>query len=245
MANPGNFFISVAAPAYNESEVIAEVVKEWVRVLEEQGHDWEIIIADDGSTDGTADIIRSLGRDNVRVVAVEGDHGYGPALSQALQAAGGDYIVTLDSDGQFRLSDFPPLLAKLLDENLDLVSGRRRGKKDKWTMVLSDRILNLVVRVLFCTRLRDTNCALKVFRKEVASSVKIEAAGIATPTELVVRAARQGFRLGEHPVDHLARLGGKGKFRILKSGFHFLAFALYLRLRFWLEDWKVIRKDRS
>jgi dolichol-phosphate mannosyltransferase len=234
--------ISVASPAYNEAETIAAVVQEWVRTLEGSGRSWEIVVTDDGSTDGTGPALAALGDPRVRVIRLESNHGYGGALACSIEAARGRYVVTIDSDGQFDLGDSLPMIARLEAENLDFINGRRMGKKDTAVKVAADRILNLMVRALFPTGLRDTNCALKAMTRDAARRIRIEAMGFPTPTEMVLRAARLGQSIGEAPVQHRARAGGESKLVAWRSAFSFLAYLLYLRGQFFLEDRAVIRK---
>jgi glycosyltransferase involved in cell wall biosynthesis len=236
--------ISVVSPAFNEAEVIADVVKEWIEVLEEDGRDWEIVITDDGSSDGTSEALKKLDEPRLRVVRFETNHGYGYALSAAMAAAKGEYQVTIDSDGQFDLRDFPGLLKKLESEGLDLVTGYRLKKDDTFVKVAGDRVLNLIVRILFWLNLKDTNCALKVMKRDVAKAINIEAISFPTPTEIVVRASQMGFRVGEAPVNHRERAGGQSKLKVLRGSFEFLIFLSYLRSQLFLIKWKLIQGSK-
>ncbi len=245
MKEPRQPLISVVSPAFNEAETIADVVKEWIRVLDENGSGWEIVITDDGSTDGTGEILQELNEPRLQVIRFERNHGYGHALSAAQAAASGQYHVTIDSDGQFDLKEFPALLEKLKKEGHDLVTGYRRKKGDTVIKVVGDRILNLIVRILFGLDLTDTNCALKVMKREVADAINIEAMGFPTPTEIVVRAAYMGYRIAEAPVNHLPRMGGKSKLGALRSSVEFLVFLAYLRVQISLTKWRVIREKKA
>jgi glycosyltransferase involved in cell wall biosynthesis len=161
--------LSLAAPCYNESEGITEVTEEWNAVLDGFPAPSEIVLCNDGSTDGTAAVLERLqGRfERLRVVSFDKNGGYGRALSAAIDATRGEFVATLDSDGQFDARDALALLRVLEERNLDCVTGFRRKKQDRLVRVLADRALNLIVRSLFRLRLRDTNCALKVARGEV------------------------------------------------------------------------------
>jgi len=237
--------ISVVSPAYNEEEVIVEVVKDWIRVLDEDGSDWEIVIVDDGSSDRTGEMLLGLSDPRLRVIRFEQNMGYGRALSSALAEARGRYRVTIDSDGQFDLRDFKPLLCRLEESGLDLVTGYRRKKQDTFLKVAVNRILKLIVRLTFRISFRDTNCALKVLTEEVSRKVRIEASGFPTPTEIVVRAAHMGYKVGEGPVDHRPRTGGKSKLGVLSTGLSFFLFLAYLRLQLFLIDRGVIKKEKE
>jgi dolichol-phosphate mannosyltransferase len=237
--------VSVVSPAYNEEEVIVEVVKDWIRVLDEDGSDWEIVIVDDGSTDRTGELLLGLSEPRVRVIRFERNRGYGPALSAALAEARGRYRVTIDSDGQFDLGDYKPLLRLLEESGLDLVTGYRRRKQDTFLKVAVNRMLKLIVQLVFRTGLRDTNCALKVLTGEVSRKVRIEATGFPTPTEIIVRAAHMGYKMGEGPVDHRPRAGGKSKLGVLSTALSFSLFLAYLRLQLFLIDRGVIKEEKK
>ncbi len=234
--------VSVVAPAYNEAESIAGVVRDWIQVLEGAGVSWEIVISNDGSSDNTGEVLKGMGEPRLRVLEFENNGGYGHALSQAMRAARGDYVVTIDSDGQFDLADFPPLLGQLKEGGLDLVTGYRRKKKDSLIKVAADRVLNLIVRMTFGLSLRDTNCALKVMTKKAAHEIEIEARGFPTPTEIVAKASMCGMKLGEGPVEHRERAAGQSKLKAFQSALDFLQFLFYLRLQFFLAKRGVLQR---
>ncbi|HZJ72570.1 MAG TPA: glycosyltransferase family 2 protein [Planctomycetota bacterium] len=223
--------LSVAAPCYNEAESIEAVVARWDEVLAKAPLSSEIVLCNDGSTDGTAAVLERLQRrfPRLRVVSFEQNGGYGRALSAAIDATRGEHVVTIDSDGQFELADGLALLEELQRGGHDCVTGWRMGKKDNLFRVAMDRGLNLLVRALFGVRLRDTNCALKVARGEVLRGLRIEARGYPTPTEIVVRLAAKGCKVGEKGVSHLPRAGGASKLHPWRTAWSMFRFLLYLR----------------
>ena len=225
--------LSVAAPCFNEAESIASVVAEWNGVLESLGLESEISLCNDGSTDATAEILEELQKKypRLRVVSFEKNGGYGRALSAAIRATRGERVVTMDSDGQFDLADVKPLLAALEQHGYDCVTGFRRKKQDSFFRVIADRGLNLLVRGLFGVRLRDTNCAMKLAKGELLRSLRIEARGYPTPTEMLIRLHAQGCRIGEVGVDHRERFGGASKLHPWRTAWSMLRFLLYLRLK--------------
>jgi len=223
--------LSVAAPCFNEQESIAAVVAEWDAVLASIPRNTEIVLCNDGSTDGTAAALEGLQRKHprLRVVSFEKNGGYGRALSAAIDATRGEHVVTIDSDGQFELADGLALLEELERGGHDCVTGWRMGKKDNLFRVGMDRGLNLLVRGMFGVRLRDTNCALKVAKGSVLRGLRIEARGYPTPTEIVVRLAAKGCRVGEKGVAHLPRAGGASKLHPWRTAWSMFRFLLYLR----------------
>jgi glycosyltransferase involved in cell wall biosynthesis len=235
-------FLSVVAPAYNEEETIEAVIRDWERVLERSNYTSEIVIGNDGSTDGTRKILDGLMKDyaNLRVVHSQENGGYGDALFKAIYASRGEYVVTLDSDGQFELSDYHNLLKECIKNKYDVVTGYRMGKKDTLLRVLADRILNLIVRSLFRLRLKDTNCALKLFKGELIRNIKPEASFYPTPTEILIRLREQKARIGEVGICHKKRKGGQSHLKLVKTGVDMFMFLIYMRFKLFLSRARII-----
>jgi glycosyltransferase involved in cell wall biosynthesis len=234
-------FLSIAAPAYNERENIEHVIADWQSVFARDGIQGEVVIGDDGSTDGTKDVLRELQSrfDNLVVVDHPVNQGYGCALSSAIARSKGEYVLTIDSDGQFDAGEYTLLLAEM-EKRYDVVTGYRHRKQDNLLRVIADRVLNLIIRVLFRLPLRDTNCALKLFKGDVARQLAIEAQGYPTPTELLVRAQTLGYRIGETGITHLERAGGTSKLKAFRTSWHMLLFLAYLKYKQVLFKMKVI-----
>ena len=226
-----NVALSVVAPVYNEAEAIEEVVRSWVRILSGIPMISEIVLANDGSTDETTSILEQLSREfpSLKVVSYSPNRGYGYALKAAIQASQGDLVITLDSDGQFDLADFPRLLQLYRNQDLDFVTGYRVKKADSLMRVIAGRGLNLIVQALFPVSLRDTNCAMKLIRGDLASNLNIEESGYPTPTEITVKLVVLGAKTGEEGVTHSERLKGQSKLRFLRTSISTFRFLLYLR----------------
>ena len=225
-------FLSITAPAYNEREVIERVIADWESVFARNGIHGEIVIGDDGSTDGTKDILRELqgGFDNLVIVDNPINRGYGYALSTAIARSSGKYVLTIDSDGQFDAGEYTLLLAEM-SKGYDIVTGYRRHKRDQLLRVVADRVLNFLIRILFHLPLRDTNCALKLFKGDVARRLTIEARGYPTPTELLVRAQTLGYCIGEAGITHRERAGGASKLKAFRTSWQMLLFLTYLKYK--------------
>jgi dolichol-phosphate mannosyltransferase len=223
--------LSVAAPCFNEEEGIEAVVTEWDAVLATRPEPTEIVLCNDGSTDGTAQVLERVSASvpRLRVVTNPTNGGYGRALSSAIAATRGEYVVTIDSDGQFDLADAFALLADLERGGYDGVTGWRMGKKDSALRVVADRCMNLLVRTMFGVQLRDTNCAIKVVKGDLLRALRIEARGYPTPTEICLRLAARGYRLGERGVTHRERAAGMSKLHPWRTAWGFLRFLFYLR----------------
>jgi glycosyltransferase involved in cell wall biosynthesis len=224
-------WLSIAAPCFNEAEAIAGVVAEWDAILAAVPHPTEIVLCNDGSTDGTADVLAGLMAryPRLRVVSHPKNGGYGRALGAAIAATRGTYVATIDSDGQFDVADAVALASDLDRGGGDGITGFRLGKKDSAFRVLADRGMNLLVRAMFGVRLRDTNCALKVVRGDLLRGLPIEARGYPTPTEICIRLEARGHRLGERGVTHRERAAGFSKLHPWRTAWSFFRFLVYLR----------------
>jgi len=171
--------------------------------------------------------VPAIGR--LGALLVKTHHDFDP--QRFIAATRGTYVVTIDSDGQFDLADAFALVEELERGGYDGVTGWRMGKKDSAFRVLADRCMNLIVRMLFGTRLRDTNCAIKVVRGDVLRGLRIEARGYPTPTEICLRLEARGVRLGELGVTHRERAAGFSKLHPFRTAWSFLRFLFYLRMK--------------
>jgi len=225
--------LSVCAPAYNEREGIEAVVRDWMRVAAGFGRPVEIVITNDGSSDGTGELLDRLAAElkTLRIVHLARNGGYGRALGAAIAASRGRHVATIDSDGQFDLADAKNLLERAEKENWDLVTGYRVAKKDSLLRVFANHGQNLLVGILCGVRLRDSNCALKVARGDLLRDLRLESTGYPLPTEICVRFHARGLRIAEAPVAHRERPAGESKLRFLRTSWRMLVFLFYLRKR--------------
>ncbi|HBY97275.1 MAG TPA: hypothetical protein DEP84_25610 [Chloroflexi bacterium] len=231
-----DIFLSICAPAYNEEESIGQVVRDWERVLAETDVTGEIVIGNDGSTDRTGEILTRLQAEfpNLVVVSHAVNGGYGRALRSAIRASRGRFVLTIDSDGQFDAGEWQALYEEMERGGFDLVTGYRHSKRAGAVHVLADRGLNRLIRLLFGLNLRDTNCALKLFKGEVVRVLGGEAMGYPTPTEFHIRAQTLSFRTGEVRITHRERSGGATKLKAFKTSWQMALFLLYLKFKQWL-----------
>lgn len=236
--------LSVVAPVYNEEQVIEKAVRYWFEVLKKNGISHEVVLGDGGSNDKTLEILERLGKEhtNLKVTHAPQPSGYGNALFSAVYATKGEYVVMLDSDGQFDLADYAPMLEKLRRENLDVVTGYRIRKEDSFVRVFADRVLNLIVRIMFGLRQKDTNCALKVFKGDVIRRMRIEARAWPTPTEIMIRLNAFGYNVGEMGIKHHPRGGSETKLRVVRTGIEMLCFLFYMKFKLRLYRKMVINK---
>ena len=235
MTGDTNIFLSVVAPAFNEETTIGTVVREWLDVLMQEEKTWEIIVTNDGSTDNTDGILTTLASEHneITVISLPSNQGCGYALREAILRARGRYVVSIDSDGQFDLSEYGRLLKKL-DEGYDIVTGFRHKKIDSTLRVFLDRVLNLLVRIFFGVSLKDTNCALKIYKQACLRQISIDSRGYTIPTEILIKAQAQGFRIGEMGITHRERPRGESKLRAFKVSWQMILFFSYLKLKLYL-----------
>lgn len=205
---PYRTFLSLCMPAYNEECNIQDTLDAAVAVLPEFVQRFEVIVVDDGSVDNTGPIVADYAaRDpRVRLVSHERNRGYGAALTSGLRAGRGDLIAFTDSDGQFSLLDLPALLAQL--KGSDVVAGYRFRRADHWVRRFNAWAWNWLIRTLLGIRVRDLDCAFKLFRREVVEALQLTATGAGINAEIMAQCARSGLRISETPVTHYPRYYG-------------------------------------
>jgi dolichol-phosphate mannosyltransferase len=222
------FGLTLVLPAYNEADAIAHTVRAAVAALDDMAIDFEVLVVDDGSTDETAAVVAAEARvlPRVRVVSLGRNAGYGAALRRGFQEARFDRVAFTDADGQFDLRELSRLLPRATD--FDLVCGYRIDRQDHWTRIFYSRGYNLLVRALLGTRVRDCDCALKIFRRDQVLALGLESEDFFINAELLTRARLAGHTVTEVGVSHLPRVRGQSKVSILHI---FPVFAALIR--FW------------
>ena len=167
--------ISVIAPVFNEKENLISFTDSVKKTMNDLGQEWELIIIDDGSTDGSADLIKELSmHPRVRSLILSKNYGQTTAIQAGFDNALGKFFVTLDSDLQNDPKDIPALLQKLIDENLDLVVGWRKDRKDNYFLRnFPSMIANRLIANITGVKLHDYGCSLKAYRAEVLREVRL------------------------------------------------------------------------
>jgi len=202
-------FLSVVLPAYNESENIEKTVRDTVSHIEGRFADYEIIVVNDGSIDGTREIVERLSLSNPRVVLENNpvNLGYGSALRSGFDRASLDYIFFMDSDGQFDIRDIDRLLPYI--EDYDVIVGYREKRADPFIRSLNTWLYQLYIRLLFGLKLRDMDCAFKLLPKNAYNAIKpIKSGGALFSAEFLIKLEKKGFKIKEVPVRHFSRRFG-------------------------------------
>jgi glycosyltransferase involved in cell wall biosynthesis len=202
--------ISVVVPVYNEEPSLRDLVDELAQALDALGEAWEVIVVDDGSTDGTFATLAQLNseRPGVRVVRLRRNAGKAAALDAGFTEAEGNVVVTIDGDGQDDPAEIAALLTKL-DEGYDLVAGWKSTRRDPFARRFVSRIFNGVTGRVSGLRLHDMNCGLKAMRAEVLEDIRLYGE---LHRFLPVLAHYRGFRVTETPVNHRQRRHGRSRY---------------------------------
>jgi glycosyltransferase involved in cell wall biosynthesis len=201
--------LSAVVPLHDEAPNVAAVVHGLRAVLPEVADRWELVLVDDGSRDGTADVIDALAAEDaaVRVVRHARNRGYGAAIRTGFAAARYAWLFLMDGDGQFDPRELPLLCAARADA--DAVVGWRMRRADPWIRRANTAAWNRLVRTLFRLPVRDVNCAFKLLRREALGDAAPAADGAMVSTELLARLRQRGARIVEVPVTHLPRRAGR------------------------------------
>ena len=206
---------SVVVPFYNESENLPRLIREIDAMLRAMEKPAEIILVDDGSTDGFAQFPTSPSF-QIRWLHIDQNSGQSAAMYYGMQEARGEFIILMDADLQNDPMDAPKMLSKLENENLDLVTGVRLHRNDTFVRRLSSSIANTVRGALLQDHTTDTGCTLKVLRSRVAKRLP-GWNGMHRFIPALILAA--GYKIGEMPVEHRARHAGVSKVAGTKRAF--------------------------
>ena len=198
--------VSVVIPCLDEAETIAECVTSARTVLDENGLDGEVIVVDNGSTDGSGQLARAAGA----IVVDEPRRGYGSAYLAGLSAAQGDYVVMLDADLTYDFREIPRFVQSL-DEGAQLVVGNRMSSIAPGAMPFLSRLGNPLLsgflNVLHRTNIRDVHCGMRALRRDVLPALNLRTVGMEFASEMVIRATRERLDVRELPIELHPRVG--------------------------------------
>jgi glycosyltransferase involved in cell wall biosynthesis len=203
-------FVSVVIPVYNERESVRPLSEELLQVLRGLGRRIEVLFVDDGSTDGTSEVLAELAAEEpeIAVVRLRRNFGKAAALMAGFREAQGDAIITIDGDLQDDPSEIPRLLEEL-EGGADLVSGWKRDRRDPWSRRAASAVFNGVTTRMSGLSLHDLNCGFKGYRAEVVRSLALTGDQY---RYIPVLASAEGFRVSELAVNHRPRKYGRSKY---------------------------------
>jgi glycosyltransferase involved in cell wall biosynthesis len=204
--------ISVVIPVYNERDSLAVLHSEIAKVAQQEGLELEVLFVDDGSTDGSWEVIADLARQHGWVHGLRFRRNFGKtaALAAGFRHVTGDLVFTLDADLQDDPKEIPRFLAAL-SQGLDVVSGWKKLRHDPWHKVFPSRVFNRMVSWLTGVWLHDHNCGMKCYRAEVFREIRLYGE---LHRFIPVLAAARGYRVGEIVIEHRPRRFGRSKYGV-------------------------------
>ncbi len=211
--------ISVFFPAYNDEHTIGGLVRQTLALLPEPSEDYEVIVVNDGSGDGTSAILEQLQSEfpeRFRVVTHETNRGYGGALHSGFAAACKDLVFYTDGDGQYDPTELRSLL-KLMGPSVGFVNGYKLDRKDPWHRIAIGFLYNTFARFIFGIQLRDIDCDFRLIRRSLLDEVSLKYTSGTVCVELVKKLELCPYLVEEVGVHHYPRRYGRSQFFRLRS----------------------------
>lgn len=201
--------VTVFYPCYNEEANVEATTRAALKTCERLFDDYEIIIVNDGSKDRTAEIADRLAGAHPQVRAVHNNpnRGYGGALQRGFREARKEYVFYTDGDGQFDFEELDKVLP--LTEQFDIVSGYRINRNDPLLRKVNAKCWGTLVNLLFGLGVRDVDCAFKIYPRRLFDEIEMRSEGALIDTEILARARRRGYRIGQVGVHHYPRTAGE------------------------------------
>ena len=209
--------LSVVIPIYNEEENVASLVKEFREALNAWGRSYELILVDDGSTDRSFELLKGLQKTTPELCVIQFRRNFGQtaAFAAGFAHARGRLVATAAGDLQNDPKDIPMMVARLESENLDIVAGWRKNRKDAFILrKLPSMVANRLISWSTGVKLQDYGCSLKIFRSEVVKPLKLYGE---MHRFLPALASEMGVKIAEQAVNHRARTAGRSKYGISRT----------------------------
>ena len=204
--------ISIVVPVYNEELNVAELHREVTDVCDRQGYTYELIFVDDGSSDATVDVLRTL--KPVKVIELRRNFGQTAAMDAGIKAAKNELVVTMDGDRQNDPNDIPKLIEHLEKSRLDVVSGWRKDRKDPFAKNFVSRGANFLRTIIVNDGIHDSGCSLKVYKRDAFEGITLYGEMHRfIPAILKIK----GYRVGECVVNHRPRVAGVTKYNYRRT----------------------------
>lgn len=224
-------FISVIVPVFNEELTVGDVVRGIKNALDAMGLSYEVLVVDDGSSDGSVNMALSS---QAKVLMLKEHMGKGYALRAGFSKARGNVIITIDSDGSHDPYDIPKILGPILKDEADLIIGSRfLNNKNIFVNGLNKagaKILNFIIRTLTGRIISDSQSGYRAFKSSIVKTVSLKSVGYEIESEMLIKAIKKGFRAREVPIKFEQRTYGRSKLDPIKDGLKILiaSFAAFL-----------------
>ncbi len=213
--------LSVFFPCYNEEKNIKTTVSKAISILKNIAKKWEIILINDGSKDNTAKVLEEIKSNNPKEISIithNPNRGYGAALKSGLYNSQYQWIAFTDSDGQFDFGEITKFINKQKETNSDIVIGFYLSRQVSKATIITSKIWEIIVFILFGLKVTDIDCGFKLINKKVVETIpKLEAErGAFISSEFLIKAKKAGFKISELGVHHYPRTEGKASGRNIK-----------------------------
>lgn len=205
-------YYSLVIPVYNESENIVKLDTEIREVMKQLGESYETIYVNDGSSDNSLEILKQL--KHVKIINLNRRNGQATALDAGFKVTKGQIVISMDSDLQNDPHDIPAMIQKMNQENLDVVCGWRKNRKDKSGIKILTRTGRLLRNILIKDNVHDTGCTLRVYKREAIKSLDLQGE---MHRYILALLSWKGFRIGEIVVNHRPRYKGETKYGYSKA----------------------------
>ncbi len=209
--------LSVIISVYNEGKTLLQLIDKVKAV----GLDKEIIIVNDGSTDGSRQLLDKIKDENIKIINHDRNLGKGAAIRTALKYVTGDIVIIQDADLEYDPNDYPKLIAPILNGETETVYGSRvlsKTRKSYLRYYLGGRLLTLLTNILYGTKLTDQPTGYKVFKADVLKKLKLNCNGFEFCSEVTARLAKKGYKIKEVPISYNPRTFQQGKKLTWKGG---------------------------
>jgi len=221
--------LSVIVPVYNEAKTIREILEK----INSVPMDKEIIVVNDGSSDGTEKILKDIKYNNLKIIHHSGNRGKGAAFLTGLSHAQGEFVIIQDADLEYDPDDYLKLMQALKTENADIVLGARFKESYHGLFIhrIGNRFITVLLNLLFNLRLNDCFTCYKLFRRDTINALNLREQSFTIETEIVAKAAKKSLRIIEVPVSYHPRSYSEGKKIRAKDGFAAIRAILKYRFR--------------
>ena len=236
--------LSIVFPCLNDAGTIGSLVMLAEDVAARFTDDFEVIVVDDCSTDGSRDLLDKLSaeKSRLRVLKNERNRGYGATISRGLYAATKDYVFYTDGDAQYDVRELTGFLEALTPET-EAINGYKTTRSDPWYRVLLGKVYHATANLLFRLPVRDVDCDFRLFRRDVLQSFELNCTGGAVCVELVKKVEYGGYKIFEMPVHHHYRIHGSSQFFTFGRVVRVLRELIALRWTFYREKGSI--KEQS